>query len=75
MKKLLLIILISTSAFAQTAILDKQNAVNNFEPHYTKFNINNISTYIYNNGKADYTGANSGFVFPKGSGKDLVFTS
>lgn len=45
-------------------------------PSYTKLNINNISTWIYNNGDADIelTG-NSGFVFPKGSGKAAIFES
>ncbi len=42
----------------------------------TSLNINNISTYFYNNGISDISAAgNSGLVYPKGSGKTAVFTS
>lgn len=42
----------------------------------TWLDINNISTYFFNNGISDISPAgNSGFVFPKGSGKTAVFTS
>jgi len=40
-----------------------------------RFNINNISTYIYGDGKADVNGGNSGFEFPKGSNKYAVYQS
>ena len=44
--------------------------------HRTKFNINNISTWIYNNGDADIRpDGNSGFEYPKGSGKAAIFES
>ncbi|HED07451.1 MAG TPA: hypothetical protein ENI57_04990, partial [Ignavibacteria bacterium] len=43
---------------------------------YTFMDINNISTYFYNNGWSDITpNGNSGFVYPKGTGKTAVFTS
>ena len=43
---------------------------------YTFLDINNIATYFYNNGKSDITpNGNSGFVYPKGTGKTAVFTS
>lgn len=42
----------------------------------TFLDINNISTWFYNNGISDITPTgNSGLVFPKGSGKAAVFTS
>jgi hypothetical protein len=42
----------------------------------TSLNINNISTYFYNNGISDISSlGNSGLVYPKGSGKTAVFTS
>lgn len=42
----------------------------------TYLDINNISTYFYNNGISDIApSGNSGFVYPKGSGKTAVFTS
>jgi len=46
------------------------------EPVYTKININNISTWIKNDGETDINqNGNSGFVFPKGSNKTAVFQS
>ncbi len=45
-------------------------------PSSTIFNINNISTWIYNNGDSDNSSSGqSGFVFPKGSNKAAVFES
>ncbi|MBP9121357.1 MAG: hypothetical protein KBF59_10890, partial [Ignavibacterium sp.] len=42
----------------------------------TSLNINNISTYFFNNGISDISASgNSGLVYPKGSGKTAVFTS
>ena len=52
--------------------LQKQNT----EVHFTHFNINNISTYVYNNGDADISPTgNSGFIYPKGEHKAAVFES
>ncbi|AFN73529.1 hypothetical protein MROS_0285 [Melioribacter roseus P3M-2] len=46
------------------------------EPVYTKFNINNISTWFKNDGESDINqNGNSGFVFPKGSNRTAVFQS
>jgi len=43
---------------------------------YSKFNINNISTYIYADGEADIKpDGNSGLFFPKGSNKTIVYES
>jgi hypothetical protein len=43
---------------------------------YSKFNINNISTYIYNNGLADcQPNNNSSFVYPKGTDRTAIFCS
>lgn len=45
-------------------------------PSYTRFNINNVSTYIYNNGSSDIQpNGNSGFIFPKYSNKAPFFQS
>ena len=52
--------------------LRKPNGV----PNVTKLNINNISTYFRSNGDSDLdNNGNSGFEFPKGSGKTAVFES
>lgn len=46
------------------------------QPFRTKFNINNISTWVYSNGDQDIMmDGNSGFEYPKGSGKKAVFES
>jgi len=45
-------------------------------PQYTWLNINNISTWIYSNGNSDINGdGDSGFIYPKGSGKAVFFES
>jgi len=45
-------------------------------PSYTRFNINNVSTYIYNHGSSDIQpNGNSGFIFPKFSNKAPFFQS
>jgi len=52
--------------------LSKTNA----QKSATYLDINNISSYFYNNGISDISSVgNSGFVYPKGSGKTAVFTS
>lgn len=56
----------------------KKNTLNKTlgEPVYTKFNINNISTWIKNDGQTDINqNGNSGLVFPKGSNRTAVFQS
>ena len=45
------------------------------DPSIYKFNVNNISTFIYADGRADVNGSNSGFEFPKGSNKYAVYES
>ncbi len=43
---------------------------------YSKFNINKISTFIYNTGVADISSnGNAGFIYPKGSWRNAVFAS
>jgi len=45
-------------------------------PAATKFNINNISTFFYNNGDSDVSNKGaSGFQFPIGSGKTVFYES
>jgi hypothetical protein len=46
------------------------------EPSYKRLNINNISTWVKNDGESDINpNGNSGFIFPKGSNKAAVFQS
>jgi len=48
----------------------------NGEPSRTNFNINNISTWINNNGDSDLNPSNdSGFEFPKGSNRTVFYES
>jgi hypothetical protein len=44
-------------------------------PNSTKFNINNISTIFYSNGKSDEFGSNAGYIYPILSGKSANFVS
>lgn len=47
-----------------------------YTPRYSKFNINKISTYVYNNGEADIDrSSNSGFEFPIGTDHYAVYKS
>ena len=44
--------------------------------HYAKFNINNISTFIYNNGNTEISPDHHAWTeFPKGSKKSIVYES
>ncbi|MCF8260846.1 MAG: T9SS type A sorting domain-containing protein [Melioribacteraceae bacterium] len=55
-----------------TAALQKADG----SPVYTHFNINQISTWIKNNGETDINpNGNSGLVYPKGSNQQAVFQS
>jgi len=55
---------------------DRKLSKTNETVNYSFFDVNNISTYIYNNGEADTKpDGNSGFVFPKGTNKRAVYTS
>ena len=44
-------------------------------PSTAKFNINNISTFIYNDGTADVNGSNPGYYFPALGGNTACFQS
>ena len=57
MKRLVTILILLSAISYSQSVNEKQQITkgNDFKPLYTKFNINNISTYIYNNGKADIT--------------------
>jgi len=73
---MLLIIVASGIVLAKGG--DKKNTLRKTlgEPVYTKFNINNISTWVKNDGETDINqNGNSGLVFPKGSNKTAVFQS
>jgi len=75
---IILSVLVITSISNLSAQSYKQNKILEplTEPSYTKLNINNISSYFYNEGRSDISiQGNSGFVFPKGSGKTAVFQS
>ena len=67
-----------TKIYAQKCFINELQDLNKISSstHWTKFNINNISTFIYNNGNADISpDGNSGFEYPKGSNKTTVFES
>jgi hypothetical protein len=75
-----LVILLFSLSFINIGVAEENNSTKlkkvttNF--HYTKFNINNVSTYIYNNGDADIKpDGNSGFIYPKGTHKAVIFES
>jgi len=56
----------------------KENGTNTVagSPVYKKFNINNISTWIKNDGEADINpNGNSGFEYPRTTGKTAIFQS
>ena len=59
-------------------LVRKENTFNTVSgsPVYKKFNINNISTWIKNDGEADINpNGNSGFEYPRRSGKTAIFQS
>ena len=59
----------------KVASLNKQNQAEELT-HFSKFNINNLSTFIYNNGEADISNLqSSGFEYPKGTDKFVGFKS
>jgi len=76
LKYLIISISFSILTFAQ---LSKDDGRLNIlgAPSQTYLNLNNISTVFGNNGisDTDIEGRNSGFEFPKGSGKTAIFTS
>jgi len=58
------LILISNLLITQVNLCQVQPQ--HYYKHYSKFNINKISTYIFNNGEADINiNGNSGFVYPR----------
>src|ERR1035437_9663214 len=78
--KLCLLFLI-LSLFTQSIAKDEGNSKNNSfqktlgSPSSTRFNINNIGTYIYGDGRADIIGANPGYYYPALGGKTACFQS
>ncbi|MGE5412226.1 MAG: hypothetical protein ACM3MI_14795, partial [Clostridiales bacterium] len=67
-----------TSSYAEGVKDGKKNTLGKTagNPSRTLFNINNISTWFSSDGQSDLNPqGNSGFVFPKGSGKAAVFQS
>ncbi|MDP4196611.1 MAG: T9SS type A sorting domain-containing protein [Bacteroidota bacterium] len=67
-----------TSSYAEGVKGGKKNILGKTagNPSRTLFNINNISTWFSSDGQSDLNPqGNSGFVFPKGSGKAAVFQS
>jgi hypothetical protein len=74
---LFIIILISSSLNAQTKKGEKVNLKSiSGSPSLAYLTMNNVSTYLYNNGISDNTPrGDSGFIYPKGSGKTVFFQS
>lgn len=63
-----------TAQSKEKPFLSKESST--FTEQHSKININNISTFIYNTGRADHSlGYDSGFQFPNHSGKTLVYRS
>ncbi len=63
-----------TAQYKEKPILAKEAAT--LAEQYLKININNVSTSIYNTGRADLSSTgDSGFEYPKFSGKTLVYES
>lgn len=74
LRALIIFLFFNIAIIPQNKISNRLTANNNIT--YTKLNINNISTYYYNNGDTDINPrSNSGFVFPKNSGKTAIFES
>ncbi|MBN1638930.1 MAG: T9SS type A sorting domain-containing protein [Ignavibacteriales bacterium] len=72
---LLIFLMLFTTLLIQ-AEGEKKKQVSKIEgsPSYTHFTINNISTWIKNDGESDINpNGNSGLVYPKGSNKTAVF--
>ncbi|MCL5028793.1 MAG: hypothetical protein M1480_07205 [Bacteroidetes bacterium] len=74
-----IIFLFSSLSFSQEKIINKCISISKISanPTYTRLNINNISTFVYNNGYIDNNpdGSLEGMVFPKGSGKTCIYQS
>lgn len=73
---LLIAINSGTDSYAQKKLNNQNNAQALSAVSYTMMNINNISTYFYNNGLSDVSPSqDAGFVYPKGSGKTVFYSS
>jgi hypothetical protein len=75
---LLLLIVINSGAvsYAQKKPNNRNNAQVLSAALYTMMNINNISTYFYNNGLSDVSpNQDAGFVYPKGTAKTVFYSS
>lgn len=73
-----ILLLTTTQLQAEGNKKDNGNKLNktNAQTASTYLDINNISSFFYNNGISDIASSgNSGFVYPKGSGRTAVFTS
>lgn len=77
--KLMLLLLVINSGiriYAQKKLNNKNNAQALNAGSYAMMSINNISTYFYNNGLSDVSPSqDAGFVYPKGSGKTVFYSS
>lgn len=63
-----------TSLAAENKNKAKELKKSNFTKVYSKFNINNISTFIYNDGDADINPyGNSGFIFSNGYKMQMIY--
>lgn len=73
----LLIPLFTLSTYAKGDIKSKDNSLKKTtgSPSSTRFNINKIGTYIYNDGKADVIGSSAGYYYPILGGKTANFQS
>ena len=73
----LLIPLFTLSTYAKGDIKSKDNSLKKTTgtPSSTRFNINKIGTYIYNDGRADVIGSSAGYFYPILGGNTANFQS
>ncbi len=73
----LLLLLLSPLCYSQKPVTGNNHYSPQGDPVRAYLNLNNISTIFKNDGISDIDAfqSNSGFVYPKGSGKTAVFTS
>ncbi|MCF8262780.1 MAG: hypothetical protein K9J12_18520, partial [Melioribacteraceae bacterium] len=73
----LILVLISSSILEAQEYQKPDNLrKEDISPFYTQLNINNISTWVMNNGEQDINpNGNSGYEYPKGSNKQVIFQS
>lgn len=74
--KMFFFLLIILKVLISAEVKNSQSRTLTYTPSISKFNINRISTFIYNNGIADKSpDDNAGFIFPKENGGNIFYQS